>query len=286
MNFRKFLLENEKGQQFRLDDLNDGCFLTSPSNLGFSYKIDYEQLGYSFISVFKQIEQKNPTGTVYFKSYDKVREFIDFIESSELLKYLYIVPYEKEEKRYYKDVELVKFDKTEKVGKWLACPIELASKSLWYEENTVIYNISEQEDEIFWDFKWDSKFSDYNTRNLQFINKGHVEAPIIVEIDGEAINPKLELYIEGELYQEIPLNVTINKYEKLLYCTKEMDFYIKRQKADGSTESLFNLDVLTKFQTNDYVMRLPKNKSCEIRLKAENEILKAQITIFTYYKAV
>ena len=32
--------------------------------------------------------------------------------------------------------------------------------------------------------------------------------------------------------------------------------------------------------------RLPKNKSCELRLKADNEILNAQVTILAYYKAV
>ena len=44
MKVRKFLLENEKGQQFRMDNLNEGCFLTSPTNLGYSYNIDFVQL--------------------------------------------------------------------------------------------------------------------------------------------------------------------------------------------------------------------------------------------------
>ena len=37
MRVRRFLIENEKGQQFRLDSLREGCFLTSPSDLGYSY---------------------------------------------------------------------------------------------------------------------------------------------------------------------------------------------------------------------------------------------------------
>lgn len=220
----------------------------------------------------------------YFKSYDKIKEFIDYIESSEKLKWIYIIPFENEEKKYYRDVVLKKFDKTEKTGKWLACNIEFASESLWYEETTTVYTIEPQTNEIRWDFPWDSKFADYDTRNLQYINKGHVEAPILVEISGHVLNPRIELYVEGELYQTVSFNVDIAEYEKMLYGTKENDFYISRQKTNGTIESLFNLDVID-FK-NDNVIRLPKNKSCEIRLTADNEILNAKVTILEFYKAV
>lgn len=163
-------------------------------------------------------------------------------------------------------------------------PIVFDCLSLWYEENRVIYTAKGEEDEIIWDFKWDSKFADYNTRSLQYINNGHVEAPILVEINGNVINPKIELYIEGELYQTVTFNVQINEYEKLLYGTKENEFYINKQNTDGTLKSLFSLDVI-EFE-NDNVVRLPIGKSCELKLKAENEILNAQITILAFYKAV
>ena len=120
MKVRRFILENEKGQQFRLDNLNEGCFLTSPSELGYSYNIDFVQLENEFIENNRKIQQKKPKGTLYFKSYDKIKEFGDFVESSKKLKWLYIIPFEKEEKTYYRDVVIVKLDKTEKTGKWLA----------------------------------------------------------------------------------------------------------------------------------------------------------------------
>lgn len=156
--------------------------------------------------------------------------------------------------------------------------------SLWYEENKTVYSIEPQTDEIRWDFLWDSKFADYDTRSLQYVNKGHVEAPITVSIDGHIINPVISLYVEGQLVQEVTFTVEIEEYEKLLYGTKENDFYIKRQKTDGTTESLFSLDVIN-FE-NDNVIRLPKNKSCEIKITADNEILNAEVTILPQYKAV
>lgn len=155
---------------------------------------------------------------------------------------------------------------------------------MWYEENTFIHTIQPKTNEIRWDFKWDSKFTDYDTRSIQYINNGHIESPILVEIDGHILNPKIELYVEGKLYQEVPFTVEIEEYEKLLYGTRENDFYLNKQKTDGTLESLFNLDVI-KFE-NDNVVRLPKNKSCELRLTADNEILNAKVTIFAYYKAI
>ena len=200
------------------------------------------------------------------------------------MKFIYIVPYDTGEKTYYRDVSIKSLQKTEKEVKRLACPVEFNGLSLWYEQTTAIFTIEPKTNELRWDYKWDSKFVDYDTRSLEYINKGHVEAPIIVEINGHVINPYIELYVEGQLYQTIRFETEIQEYEKLLYGTKENEFYIQKQNTDGTKESLFSLDVID--FSNDNVIRMPKNKSCELRLKADNEILNAQVIILSYYKAV
>ena len=284
MKVRKFLLENEKGQQIDMNNFKGNCLLTSPAGLGYSYESVFEQIGNTFIENNRKIEKKDIAGIIHFKNYDKCKEFIDFIEKSEELRWIYVIPFENEEKTYYRDVSIKEFQKTEKEIGMLNCPIIFNSLSLWYEENIIIYTIEPQTNEIRWDFEWDSKFTDYDTRSLQYINEGHIEAPVLIEISGYIVNPKIVLYIEGQLYQTVTFTTEIAEYEKLLYGTKENDFYIKRQKTDGTTESLFSLDVIN-FE-NDNVIRLPKNKSCEIRITADNEVLNAQVTILAYYKAV
>ena len=97
---------------------------------------------------------------------------------------------------------------------------------MWYEENTIIYTIEKLTNEIRWDFRWDSRFTDYDSRNLHYINTGHVEAPIYVEMDGHLVNPKIELYVEEELYQTVKVTTEIAEYEKLLYDTRENQFFI------------------------------------------------------------
>lgn len=239
MKVRRFLLENEKGQQFRLDNLNEGCFLTSPSNLGYSYNINFIQLGNEFIENNRKIEQSKPSGTLYFKSYDKVKSFIDYIESSSKLKWLYVIPFESEEKTYYRDITITQLDKTEKKGKWLACPVQFAGISLWYEQNETILKIESYKNEMRYNYRWNSRYIDYNTRSIQFNNKGHVEAPIQIEIDGFVQNPSISIFIDKEEYASIKIPITINEYEKLLYSSKTGEIYIQKQNTDGTKESLW-----------------------------------------------
>lgn len=156
--------------------------------------------------------------------------------------------------------------------------------SLWYEENTVIYTIEPQTNEIRWDFKWDSRFKDYNARNLQYKNQGHVEAPILVEIDGPVSNPRIEIYINKQLYQNVPINVQIAESEKLIYGSKEDDFYMRKIKTDKTEEDLYDLDIIDFY--NDNAIRLPKDYDCEIRLIADSTIQKAKITILPQYVAI
>lgn len=283
MKVRRFILENEKGQQFRLDNLNEGCFLTSPSELGYSYNIDFVQLENEFIENNRKIQQKRPKGTLYFKSYDKIKEFGDFVESSKKLKWLYIIPFEKEEKTYYRDVVIVKLDKTEKAGKWLACSVEFAGLSLWYEQSETILKIETYEDEMRYNYRWNSRYIDYNTRAIEFHNKGHIEAPFQVEIDGFVQNPTISIFVDKEEYASIKVPITINEYEKLLYSSKTGEIYIQKQNTDGTKENLWKKDYIDITKQN--IVKLPVGVS-EIRLTADDDVLNAKLTIFPQYKVV
>lgn len=284
---REFKLINEKGQEYSLMDIKNYCLLTDPSGLGYGYSTEYEQLGNTFISNLRRIEQGQIEGIVNFLKYDNYKNLVDFIEMSEKIKFVYRVPLENGYKEYFKDIQIANLSKTEiQPNEVMSETIVFDCLSLWYEENTVIYTIEPLDNEIRWDFRWDSRFSDYNTRKLSFINQGHVEAPILVEMKGQLIDPKIDLYVEGQLYQSVTFTTEISQYEKLLYGTKENDFYVNKQNPDGTISSLFNLDVID--FANDNVIRLPKNRSCEIVLGADPQtpVENAKVTILVYYKAI
>lgn len=282
---REFKLVNEKGQEYSLMDIQNYCLLTEPSGLGYEYSTEYEQLGNTFITNLRRIEQGQISGVVNFLNYDNYKKLIDFIEQSESLKFSYKVPLKNGIKEYFKDIQIRDISKTEiQPNSVISETITFDCLSLWYEERSTTFTIEPKEDDLRWDFKWDSRFAGYDSRKLTFVNPGHVEAPILVEIDGSLANPQIDLYVEGQLYQSVKFTTNIEAYEKLLYGTKENDFYINKQNTDGTLTSLKDLDVLD--FANDNVIRIPKNKSCEIVLSADSGVTNAKVTILVYYKAI
>lgn len=282
---RQFNLINEVGQTYSLMDIENCCLLTSPSGLGFSYSIEYEQLGNTFVQNLRKLEQGKISGQVNFSNYQNFRNFVDFIAKSESLKIQYTIPYENGSKTFYRDIDLQTLSKSEiQPNGFLSEQVQINCKSLWYEKIAQQYQISATANEVRWDFRFDSYWSGYTVRELDYINTGHIEASVEIEIDGECIDPNILLYVEGQLYQTISINDTIEAYEKLLYSSKEGDFYIKKQLTDGTYENLFSLEYIN-FE-NDNVLRIPPNKDCTISLTAEQDIESATINIYVYYISV
>lgn len=282
---REFKLLNEKGQKYSLMDIENYCLLTGPSGLGYSYNTEYEQIGHTFISSLRMIQQGAINGTLNFKSYENYKSFVDFVENSETLRFVYEVPIKGTLKQYLKDIQIQSLGKTEMQPNGIISEtVVFDCLSLWYEENTTIYKIEPQTDEMRWNFRWDSRFREYNIRRLIYKNQGHIEAPVLIEIDGLAKNIIIELYIKKVLYQQVTINATISENEKLLYSSTENDFYIRKINSDGKVEDLLNLDIID--FSKDNVVRIPKNCDCEIRLIAEQTIQNAKITVFPRYIAV
>ena len=231
------------------------------------------------------MEQGQISGTANFINYDNYFKLVNFIESSEKLRIVYKVPFSTGAKEYFKDVQIQSLTKTQKqTDGILKETITFDCLGLWYEENAIEYNIEAIEDELCWDFYWDSYFNDSNSIDIEYINKGHVEAPNQLEIDGAVLNPKIQLFIEGILYQTVSINTNISEYEKLIYDSRKKQFEISKIKTNGIKETLFEWGVIN-FE-EDIVVRIPKNKSCKIRLSADNTISKAKLTILPQYKLV
>ncbi|MEE0929587.1 MAG: phage baseplate protein [Acutalibacteraceae bacterium] len=284
---REFKLQNEKGQEFSLMDIENSCLLTAPNGLGISYTSEYEQIGNTFVQTIRTFDQGQIDGELNFLNYDNYRKIIDFIENAEKLRLEYIIPYNNNPKTYYKDVEINVLSKSEiQPNGVMTEQVTINCLSLWYEAVNLSYNIIESEVEnlIRWDFIWDSRFGGTADSEISLVNKGHVPAPIELEISGRVVNPYIKLLVEGQEYQRVTFDVEIGQYEKLLYGSKEDNFYILKQNEDGTTTSLFDLDVIN--FDNDNVIRIPRNKSCKLQIYAETEITAIKAMIYIYYKAV
>lgn len=282
---RQFNLINEKGQTYSLMNIQEYCLLTSPTGLGFSYSIQYEQLGNTFVQTLRKLEQGNINGQVNFLNYQNYKNYVDFVAKSDEIKLQYTIPYKDTSKTFYRDIDIQSTSKGEiQPNGVIQEQVQINCKSLWYEKIAQQYQISATSNEVRWDFRFDSYWSGYTVRELDYINTGHVDASVEIAIDGECVNPSINLYIEGTLFQTITVNDTIDVYEKLLYSSKEGDFYIRKQLTDGTYDNLFSLEYIS-FE-NDNVLRIPPNKDCTITLTADEDIEKAVITIYVYYISV
>ena len=281
---REFKLINEKGQEFSLMDIENYCLLTDPSGLGYKYSTEYEQLGHIFLTNLRKLEQSTIIGTANFLYYDNFMNFGNFVESAKKLQFVYSVPYKNEKKVFYRDVNIKEIQKSEKqINGVISESVEFECLSLWYEQNETIFKIETYDDEMRYDYKWNSRYIDYNTRAIQFNNRGHVEAPFQVEIDGFVKNPSISIFVDNEEYDSIKIPITIAEYEKILYSSKEGEIYIQKQNTDGTRESLWKNEYIDIKKQN--IFKLPLGPS-EIKLTADDDVLNAKLIIYPQYKVV
>ena len=285
MEVRKFGLINEYGQEFSFMDIQNYCLLTDPEGLGYEYSTEYEKVGNAFIENIRTLEQGTISGTVNFLGYENYAKLVNFIENSESLRFHYVIPYSNETKEYYRDVKMQGLSKSEiQLNGVISEQITFECISLWYSINEANYIIKAGEDEIRWNFKWDSRFISYSARNLNIVNNGHTDASIKLSIDGEVVNPEIVLSVEGVEVQRVPFTCSIQAFEKFEYSSKDGDSYVRRKNTDGTYTDLFNLSVL-EFNNNN-VVKLPKGKSCELVITADDDIANATLQVFIYYKSV
>lgn len=283
-DIRNFFFENEKGQKIDCQEVSGKLFLYNVNGLGFSRNLEYARVGTAYIKNKDEFAQNVITGELEFydNTYEQYKNFIDFILQAKSLKLIYVHKGSNRNK-YYRDIDVAQVDKYQEDDfNVLPTNITLNCTSLWYEETNFIYRVEEIQDELRWDFEWDSRFTDYENRSVQYNNNGHTKAPFLLEMGGYILNPKVSLYDDKGLINEISLNITIEENEKLIYCTRDNECQIIKVLSDGTEINLVD-DLDLKNENNFF--KLPIGYST-IKLSAENEILNSKLTIYKEYIAV
>ena len=282
---REFNLINDLGQKYSLMDPKNYAFFEKPDGLGYSYTNTYQKIGNTYITSSSKLLQGSETGNLYFEKYENYRNLIDFIYGSTKLVLEYIIPYENSSKTFYRDIQITNISKSDKESNgYLVSSVTFTNLSLWYDKIIKQYIIEDDSSCTLWDFYFDSYFPSYSSRDLDYINDGHVDASIELNIDGEVNNTVIKLYVEGELYQEVKIKTLISQNEKLCYSSKENNFYIKKRQTNGTYVDLFDLNVI-KFE-NDNVIRIPPKKQCRLTISADDVINSASLIVYSYYVSV
>ena len=286
MKVREFNLINEKGQKFSLMDIENFSLLTDPDGLGYTYSNSYTKVGEVFINNLKVQEQTQISGICNFFFFFNYTNLVNFIESSKSLRLNYKIPLKDgSQKEYFKNIEIQSLGKTEKDQTGvLSCPITFDMISLWYEEKEYTYDMSAEDNEVRWDFRWGSRFANYNSRKLEFNNTGHTLAPIYLEIDGAISNPEIIVTDSNDnVLFDLLIEIEIEQYEKFIYSSVDGDLRIAKQNIDGTYENLFKqayIDI-----TKNNIFKLPLGSS-NITIQADDEIVSAKLNIYPYYRSI
>lgn len=284
-DIRNFYFENELGERIDCQKIDGNLFFYNVTGLGYEEEIEYVQIGNKFIPNRKKIKQNQIAGDLEFynMTYDEYCEFVDFILRATSLKLIY-VPKKTLRTEYYRDIDLFKIDKSEEDEyNILSCPIIMNCKSLWYEEKNTKYEITAQDDEIRWDFRWDSRFLSNNSNVIDFNNKGHAPARVVIEIEGYIVNPTFIVEQNGKTLYELPITTTVDIGEKLIFSSLENDFYIK--KVNMVTDEETDLYTLDNIDFNkDYILTLPIGES-SLTIETDDILNQATVNIYSYYKA-
>jgi len=283
---RLFYLENEKKELFDLNNLKEYCFLTDPKNLGLSFQNDLELLGNTFIIKNSEIIASSFDAVLNFASYDNYNKFVNFVMESESLKLKYVVPFKNHKKTYYRECRIKILTKSEKnKTKLLSENIVLDFVGLWYLDNTNIFDMAHDEDEMRWDFIWDSRTIDYGAKVIHYTNKGHTPAMFKIELNDSLI--ELTITIKNSKEEDILTldfsELDINTGDKFMYSNLDNDLYIQLIKADEEIINLFNeenIDI-----TKNIFPKLERD-TYEISINVKNEVTSGYVSIYEFYYGV
>ncbi len=281
---RKFFLENTQKQRYSLQDIKTGALLISPAGLGLAMTRSYELAGDAARCVDEKFPARSFTGIVVFngaKAYDGYRALVDFIAQG-TIKLIYAPRYETSNKEYLADVEVESLSKGDIMGGRMECDLLITLKSAWYKRESLRIVAQKAGEELRYERVYEYTYSDVSTDDIQIVNDGHFDAPILLEAEGELVNPRLALYIKGQLRAELVVTAVIEGNETLVFCTKDDDLKLVKRTASGTEESLIGCITVE----NENFFKLPRGLST-LSLSADNEIAsKSVITVFTAYKAV
>lgn len=282
---RRFYLENEQNQRFNLQDLKNGALLVAPAGLGLSMSRAYELTGDAARVVNEVFPVRTFTGVIIFdgmQAYDGYRALVNFIAASDVMRLVYAPRFETASSEFLADIEVESVSKSEIKGGRLECDVAIALKSAWYKRESLRVVAEKTGEELRYDRMYEYAYSDVSTDAIEIYNDGHFEAPVMLEAEGELVNPRLSLYVNGTLRSQLAVTAVIETGETLVFCTKDDDLTLAKRLPDGTKESLIGCISVE----NDNFFKLPKGLST-LSLSADNEISsKSVITVFTAYKAV
>ena len=277
-----FYIENESGQRINLQ--SDDYIAVDVSGLGTSNDGSYVKIGNTFTRDYLDMVQSEMSLGVVFvppKAHDKLQYFSQFLNKASKL-YLIYTPSTTEKKEYRRDIDILSFQQDTSVVGLLRYQVNFACKSLFYTNAENSFLIERASGELRYRYTFPARFNDNSVRDVVIDNDGHVEASFLVEFEGYADTPKMQVFVDGKEVYCAAFNLIVDVGERLRFSTQDGNLELVHIKKDGTVENLiYQIDLNT-----EIFSKLPIGTS-KVQFTSQSGILsKIHFNVYRYYKVV
>ena len=235
---RSFILKNEYGQQYPLNDPRTG-FMQNPTGLGNAKEFSFVAIGSAWMANYVRNAQPMIGCEIVFAGpnpYNTYADLARFIRASKKLTLVYTTSYG----TFYKDVAVVTYEKTELTsGGVLVCPTTFAATSLWY--SPVSSNITiNSGDLLYIPFTLPARFNDSTFGNIPVTIDGSEPAPFRVKLHGPIATPSIVLSVGGSELYRADIDYSASSGESINYSSVDDDLYCYHETAAGVKTNLIS----------------------------------------------
>lgn len=203
---RQFYLENEFGELYYFNHKNQ-TLISHVSGLGFSFESTYFEYSRFYSKSDYNIPLSEIKATLIFlNGYDGYKGFVDYIsKSNKELKLHYL----NDAFTAYCYIDIKSLSKTELIANSIQSEIIIKKLSLWLKERT--YEIVANGTAVGKSYPYTYPFSYTHSfeGKINVDNLGLDEAPLVIEIEGDFVDPELIISKNGEKVSQ--LRLFINK---------------------------------------------------------------------------
>lgn len=286
---RKFLLQNEYGEQINLQGGN--IFLYAPEGLGFEENVDYMQSNGFFLPTSDAQGQVEKYGTLVFygNGYKEYQDLMDWILAAKKLSLAYMPI----DTWYYQNVSIKSVEKSELKlnGKVLEVPVVFSPLSPIYAPYDLNLTIEGQEahSNKKYDYMYPYVYSNSGIAGkLNFTFSAQIDSDWQVELDGAISAPAITITRNdtNEVIGKVDLTATSAQVgETIVFNTVAGRAGAKLIDGNGNETDLTPyLGLDTGLPT---YFRIPANVPCTLQITATSLLgLRARMVIYRYYRTV
>ena len=217
MNYRKFRLQNSKGQIYELTDKNIKVFGNNPSGLGFSKTIQELRIGNESLVTYSLLNLDMINLEILFyddtrsEKYQKYMDFISFLT----FKPIYLLYQRPNSFNWYRRrIESMSLSKTEvELDGMLHCAFQMKPLTFWEDDNVNIIEVFSSEETVSktYPIEYPIMYGADSISNINIMSAGMIEAPLEITIRGTSTNPQYILYDkDGNIYGRGKFNGTFD----------------------------------------------------------------------------